>query len=416
MTCWWPRWHSSGRWANCKRYPDLKNYYFSIMKNPLLYLLPALLLVVGCGTEVAEEETPQDLAEIRQLLAEKQTELRTLKSEIADLEGQIETLDPNARKRVLVSTRSVDRTDFNHYVEIQGSIQTDDVVMVSSEMGGRVIDLKVQEGQSVNRGQLIAKLDLESIQKQIAEVETSLDLAREVYERQQRLWEQNIGSELQYLEAQNAVDRLERTLETLQFNYEKSSVYAPISGVVERVIVKEGEMTGPGSPIVQILNTREVMVVADVPENYLRAVQKGEMVDIEIPALNDQRKAKVTEVGRTINPGNRTFNIEVDLDNRNGLLKPNLLATVLINDYSEEDVITVPIELVQQEVGGKSYVFIVGESANGAVAQKVYVETGESYAGEIVIKTGLEGGESLIIEGARGLTNEELITTRQIEE
>lgn len=386
------------------------------MKNPLLYLLPALFIFAACGQEVVEDETPEDLAGIRQLLSEKQTELRNLESEIADLEDQIQELDPSARKRALVSTRTVERSDFNHYVEIQGTVQTDDVVMVSSETGGRIIDLKVQEGQSVNRGQLIAKLDLEAIQKQIVEVETSMELAREVYERQKRLWEQNIGSELQYLEAENNVNRLERTLETLQFQYEKSSVYAPISGVVENVILKSGEMAGPGAPIAQILNTRNVMVVADVPENYLLAVSKGEMVDVEFPALDDQRKARVTEVGRVINPGNRTFNIEIDLDNRNGILKPNLLATVLVNDYSEENVVIVPIELVQQEVGGKSYVFVVGEEDNGEIAKKVYVQTGESYRGEIVITSGLEGGESLIIDGARGLTNSELISTRQIEE
>ncbi|MCB0705438.1 MAG: efflux RND transporter periplasmic adaptor subunit [Saprospiraceae bacterium] len=302
-------------------------------------------------------------------------------------------------------------TQFKHYVEIQGSVQTDDIVTVSSETGGRIIELAVQEGQAVNKGQLIARMDQESIKKQMAEVQISLDLANEVYERQKRLWEQNIGSEIQYLQAENNVNRLKKTLETLEYQFTKSSVYAPISGVVDMLIMKAGENTAPGSPIVQILNTRNVKVVANVPENYIQVVKKGETVAVQFPALDQERNARVSEVGRTINPGNRTFNIEIDLDNGSGLLKPNLLATVLINDYSVSDAIAVPIELVQQEVGGKSFVYVVETKGKDQMARKVYVEPGRSYKGLIVIDSGLEGGETLILQGARGLSDKELITT-----
>ena len=161
----------------------MKKQYSTSMKNPLLYLLPLAFLLGACGQE-ATEETPEDLAGLRQLLAEKQSELRTIQNEIADLQDQISELDPTTRKRALVSVMPVEKAEFNHYVEIQGSVQTDDLVYVSSETGGRIIDLRVEVGDNVSRGQLIAKLDLESIQKQIAEVETSLELAREVYERQ----------------------------------------------------------------------------------------------------------------------------------------------------------------------------------------------------------------------------------------
>ncbi|MCB0640381.1 MAG: efflux RND transporter periplasmic adaptor subunit [Phaeodactylibacter sp.] len=299
--------------------------------------------------------------------------------------------------------------DFKHYVDIQGSVQSDDLIAVSSETGGRIIELKVVEGQAVNKGQLIARLDLEQLKKQIAEVETSLTLAEEVYERQKRLWEQNIGSEIQFLQAQNSKERLEKTLETLQYQLSKSEVYAPISGVVERLISKAGEVTGPGAPIIQILNTNKVKVVADVPENYLTAVRNGQTVTVHFPALDKEVTAPITMVGRTINPGNRTFKIEINMNNPGGLLKPNLLANVQLNDYTSKDAITVPLELVQQEVGGQNYVFVKGDSPDGPIAQKVYVEPGESFEGEIVIKSGLTGDEILILKGARSLTDQALI-------
>ncbi|MBR9922472.1 MAG: efflux RND transporter periplasmic adaptor subunit [Bacteroidetes bacterium] len=382
------------------------------MKNPFLFLLPIALLIASCSASVNSEEGPEDLEGKRTLLETKQSELRELQTEIADLQKEIESLDPSAKERTLITTDTVEPMEFKHFVEIQGSIQTDDIVYVSSETGGRILELNVSEGQNINKGQLIARLDLEQVNKQIAELETSLELAQEVYERQKRLWEQNIGSEIQYLEAENNVKRLEKSLETLEYQYTKSKLYAPISGVVDVVMLKAGEMAGPGSPIVQILNTRNVMVVADVPENYIQSIKKGEQVTVKLPALQEERMARVTEIGRTINAANRTFHVEIDLDNRSGVLKPNLLATVLVNDYTVENAIAVPIELVQQEVGGKSFVYVVGGEGKELYAKKVYVEPGRSYQGDIIIKSGLEGGEVIVIEGARGLTSNELITTR----
>ena len=300
-----------------------------------------------------------------------------------------------------------------HYVDVQGSVQSDDLVNVSSDVGGRILDLKVEEGENVRKGELIANLDTEIINTQIAELNTSLELAVEVFERQKRLWDQNIGSEIQYLQAKNNKERLEKSLETLQVQAGKSKVYAPISGVVQMVITKAGELAGPGTPIIQILNTAKVKVVAEVPENYLKAVNKGEKVTVEFPALQSKKEARVSLIGKTINPSNRSFKIEIDMTNPKDVLKPNLLASVLINDYTEKDVVIVPLELVQQEVGGKSYVFVHAEGEDGPMAKKAYVTMGESYNGEIVITSGLNGDETLIVDGAIGLSDKELIEVKQ---
>lgn len=379
------------------------------MKYLFNLLLFASLFLASCQQA---EQMPTDLEGKKTYLKTKQAELRNLQKEVAKLKAEIEAEDPEAKKekpRTLVTTQMVSKTDFNRYIELQAAIEAEDMVAASSEMGGRIIALNAKEGQFVKRGQLIATIDMETVKKQIAELEKSLELAVDVFERQKRLWDQNIGSEIQFLQAKNNKERLEKSLETAQFQLTKGSVYAPKSGVVEMVIAKNGEMTGPGTPIVQILNTNQVKVAANVPEKFLRNVRKGEMMSIEIPALDMKTKGKVSMLGRTINPANRTFKVEVNLSNPKGLLKPNLLANMLLNDFSAKDVITVPLELVQQEVSGKDYVFIKKDGTEGAMAEKTYVTTGESYDGNIIIKEGLAGGEELIVTGARGLAANALI-------
>ncbi len=377
------------------------------------YLIPLFVLVtfLGACSQSPASETPETLEGKRALLKEKQMELKEVSNQIAQLEKEIAELDPQAtaKARRLVTTGTVQRTDFRHFVEIQGSVQADDYVEVTSETAGRILRLTAKEGDYVRAGQLIGELDLEQLRKQIAEVEKSLELAKTVYERQKRLWEQNIGSEIQYLEAKNGKERLEKSLETLRHQLTKSKVYAPASGVVERELLQAGELAMPGAPILQILNPNKLKVVASVPETYLRAVKRGETVKVNFPALGLEQEARVSLIGTSIDPANRTFEVEADIQNQNGLLKPNLLAVMLIKDEEQKDVVSIPQEMVQQEVSGKDFVYIKGEAEDGPVAQKVYVKTGKSYNGNVVIEKGLEGGEELILEGARGLAENEPI-------
>lgn len=377
------------------------------------YLIPLLALVffLGACGQGPVSEGPASLEEKRALLKDKQAQLKELNSQITQLEKEIAEMDPKSseKARRLVTTAPVGRTDFQHYVEIQGSVKADDYVDVTSETAGRILRLTVDEGDQVRAGQLIAELDLEQLQKQIDEVHKSLELANTVYERQKRLWEKNIGSEIQYLEAKNSKERLEKSLETLKYQLTKSEVHAPAAGVVERVALQAGELAMPGAPIVQILNPRKLKVTAAVPETYLRAVRRGERVRVEFPALNLEQDARVSLIGTSIDPANRTFEVEADIQSENGLLKPNLLAVMYIKDDEQKDVVSIPLEMVQQEVSGKDYVYIKAEGKDGPFAKKVYVKTGESYNGNIVIREGLRGGEELIMQGARGLAENELI-------
>lgn len=385
------------------------------MKN--LLLASTLLLLVACGTApTTDGELPEDLTSLKALLNTKKQEQRTLNQSIEEIESRIAKLDTNIRvSRRLVTTMPVEKKDFKHYVTIQGNVESDDIVYASSETGGRILDLTVDEGHYVKKGALIAKIDLEAINKQIAEVEKSLELAQDVFERQSRLWEQKIGSEMQYLQAKNNKERLEKSLETLEFQLTKGNVYAPIAGAVDMVLLKEGELAGPGAPIVQILNTYNLKVVADAPEDLLTAIKRGDEVEIYFPALDQSQTARVTLLGRKIDPSNRTFKIEMNLNNRSGIYKPNLLAEIKVNDFTEEDVVVIPIELVQQEVGGKDFV-LVSETENGEkLARKVYVETGESDEEEIIINSGLTTEDKLILKGARSTSPNELIEVASTE-
>jgi len=210
----------------------------------ILITLTAILILGSCQSEVA---APSNLEERKALLVEQKKELRALQLSIDTLQEAIYKEEPPKDKpKKTVTTMKLAKEDFKRFSEIQATIQSDDIAMASSETGGRITYIKAKEGQSVKRGQLIARVDMESVNRQIDEIQTSLGLAKDTYDRQKRLWEQNIGSEMQYLQTKNNVDRLEQSLKTLDFQLTKANVYAPISGAIDKVMLKEGEMSSPG--------------------------------------------------------------------------------------------------------------------------------------------------------------------------
>jgi RND family efflux transporter MFP subunit len=299
--------------------------------------------------------------------------------------------------------------DFKHFVEVQGVVIAEDLVQVTSEIPGRIKQLFIKEGDRVTKGQKIAALDLESLGKQLDELQTALELAQTVYDKQKRLWEQNIGSEIQFLEAENGVERLKKSIATLEFQISKGIIFAPRGGVIEQVLLQTGEMAGGGMPIVQILDDNQLKVEGNVPETLLKSVGVGDEVEVEFPILEEKVKGVIRQIGRVIDPSNRTFKIEIDIPNQKWL-KPNLLAFILINDYSELDVLKVPLDLVQQDVSGDRYIMVMEEKGGSHLAVKRVVETGPAFGGEIVVRSGINASEMLIKEGARSLIDGQKIT------
>lgn len=373
------------------------------MKNIL-----ALALLIGfasCSTNGGD-----DLESKKALLSEKKAELQALEQEINLLSKEIKDLEPVRKKPATpVEVLEVNPKDFTRFVEVQGRVEADDFVNVSSEIGGRITSLLVEEGDYVRKGQLLATTDLETVEKQIAEIETQLELANTVYERQKRLWDQNIGSEIQYLEAKTRMEGLEKSLETLESQISKKNIYAPIGGYVDREFLQEGETASPGMPIIQILNTVEIKVTADIQENFLSAIEKGDSVTVRFPALNLSIDETVTQLGRTIDLNNRTFEIQIKTSSRSGQLKPNLLAVIRFKDFQAEDIISVPLDAIHEEVNGNKFVYIVNEESGRFTAKKSYVELGESNVNEVIIASGVRNGDRLITKGSKGISQGELV-------
>jgi len=198
-------------------------------------------------------------------------------------------------------------------------------------------------------------------------------------------------------------------METTKSQLSKENIISPMNGYVDMKFLKSGELAGPGSPIASVINTSSVKAVVDVPENLISSVKKGDRVTVSFPALGTEKNARINMVGRSINPANRTFKIEINLANGNGLLKPNLLSLTKINDNTIKDAVLIPTELVQQDVSGKSFVYVIGEGEEGPYAQKNFVSTGLNYEGKIVIESGITAGDQIISQGARGLAENDYV-------
>ncbi|HPK09070.1 MAG TPA: efflux RND transporter periplasmic adaptor subunit [Saprospiraceae bacterium] len=367
----------------------------SLMKiTTLAYLVLSAVIFVSCKPK-------DELASLKKDLASKKEKLNALQVEIDDLNGKIAALEPEKKiDSIIVAVEDIKPTEFVKYAKLQGTVISDNVYKASSEVGGRILKLLVKEGDYVKRGQLIASIDMDALEKQKEEISTQLSLANTVFERQKNLWDQQIGSELQYLQAKNNKERLEKSIETLNSQLSKRNIYAPFSGYVDQELIKEGEMSAPGAPILVIINNDKLKIKADVPENYLTKVKVGEPVIVSLPALNEEIQSKISLLGRVIDPSNRTFSMEVDLANPRNIYKPNLLAEVEVVEYKKDDAIVIPIDFVMEAVSGDKYVYTVNTTKDGSLAQKSIVTLGEGYQGQIEILSGLKNGDRLITDGS----------------
>ncbi len=381
--------------------------------HPVLWLSIAItLLLTACGGGVGETTSLATAAEIQALLKEKKDQQRLLSQEIAMLEDSLVQLDPSfAPKLPLVIFETLQPQVFEDYTSVQATVLAAETALATPEIPGRILRMNLQEGDLVKKGQLVAVLDVESTETQQAELQTALSLARTVYERQQRLWEQNIGSELQYLEAKNNYERLEKQLDNIGIAARKRNVYAPISGTVDRVLLRSGENAMPGSPILSIISTGNLKVVADAPENLLSKVKVGNQLQVKVSALDLSFRAPIKRIGRTVDAANRTFEVEVAVPAAYlNQLKANLLAEVEVLSFNGKDLLVVSQNNIQQEVNGQRYVFTAQSTDEGIIAKKSYITTSMTYNNKAIIESGLTAGDRIITQGSRGLTDGQAIT------
>ncbi|MEZ5199097.1 MAG: efflux RND transporter periplasmic adaptor subunit [Bacteroidales bacterium] len=362
------------------------------MKKLLAIFVIAIL--ASCSSKV---DKPESVEEIKNQISEYKKQINNLNFKIIELEKELSGKSSDDVKSTTVAVTELSFEPFNHYIEVNGSVEAINAAFISPEINGQIKEIYVKEGDRVGKGQLLIRINSSITENSINEVETSLELAKTVYAKQKQLWDKNIVSEMDYLQAKNNMEALESRLNTLQAQMDMAMIKAPIDGVVDMVNVKDGELAIPGMQLMQIVNLEHLYVNADVSESYLTKVRKGDAVLLEFPSYPDYRMTvPVYRIGNVVKPANRTFKIQLKIQNINNEIKPNVLAKIKINDFSSDKALLIPSIIAKQDLQGK-YVYTV--NPKDMTAKKVYIETGMSYFGKTMVISGLKEGDQVIVEG-----------------
>ena len=367
-----------------------------------IFLLFILTLVLSCDTAVKESQSLTDLKTKKTALIEQMDRLGT---ELKDVEMAISELD-TLKKLMTVTSIKAEVKDFNHYIEVQGTVKADQTIELHAEMGGTVTAILVKEGQNVSKGQILATLDSDVIDNSVLQLNTQLALATTTFERQARLWEQNIGSEIQYLQAKAQKEGLENSMKSLRAQARKMKVIAPFSGIIDQIFAKTGELTSPQMPFLRLVNLNNVYVESEVTETYLKSIKKGTEVLLYFSSIETSIEASISQVGNFINPNNRSFKTRIDLKNLNNELKANLLADIKINDFKATGIV-IPSGLVQKDRNDKTFVYTIEPKENNHKVIKTYVTEAMNYNNLSFISEGLSENSILVDKGARLVNNDE---------
>ncbi|MFC4738641.1 efflux RND transporter periplasmic adaptor subunit [Flavobacterium ponti] len=377
------------------------------MKKIYLILATSLILI-SCGGDkknstasLIEKGTLEQLRAKRTELVAQSDELR---KELELLDKAIGEKDTN-EKLALITTFPAKDTIFNHYVELQATVQTKENLMLNAEYGGILQQVYVTEGQKVSKGQTLARIDDGGLSSQLAQMETQAALAKTTFERQQNLWNQKIGSEIQFLQAKTNYNAQLKSLAQMKAQIAKTVIRAPFSGTIDEIATDRGSVVGPGTPVMRIVSLGNMYLEAEVPEKNIGSIKKGSDVIVDFPVLGETLNTKVTQASNYINPENRSFTIQVAVPNKNGKIKPNLSSKIQIKDYSNPKAITVPTSIISENADGEQFLYIAqNPDKNGnAIAKRVIVKVGLSQGELVEIVDGIKDGDLIISEGARSV-------------
>jgi membrane fusion protein (multidrug efflux system) len=376
--------------------------------NKVLIGIFGLALLGACSGE------PKTLKEKKAKLQALQEKQKAHQEKINKLKAAINQLDTTSKKQdfQLVRLDSVRKGNFKHYVKLRGKAKTDNNVSVSPKRSGRINRIYCEEGDQVKQGEKLVQLDRETIQRNIDQIKTNLAHARNLYKRQKNLWEQEIGSEVKYLNAKNRVENLEKELSTAKSRLANTSITAPINGKVDAIFMNPGEMASPASPLLRIVNLRKMKVVASPAERYLDDIRPNDSVKISFPKLGIKRTRPVSHVSSFIDPDTRTFEVNIKIQNKQGLIRPNVLATIRFSDYTNQDCVIIPTKLLQSS-NGENYLFTAKNKNGKYRAHKTPIKTGRSYQGMTEILEGLKPNQLLITDGFRSVSDREIVKTPQ---
>jgi len=379
------------------------------MKNiATVIIVSAVFVLASCGSKSGNA----DLTEKKAKLEELKKQQSAINDQVVKLETEIGKLDPSTIQKEnerLVSVMPLSITAFAHYIDLQGKVEAVNIAYVTPRgQGGQVKELYVRKGDAVKKGQILLKLDDLVIKRQIDQLQTQLSFAKDLYQRQQNLWKENIGTEVQLLSAKNQVDNIEKQISIVKEQQSFTSVYAEMDGVLDDVNVKVGEIF-MGAGQIKLINTSDLKVTAQVPENYLEKVKVGTSLKVILPDINRTTDAVIRVAGKLIDPLSRSFYIEAKLPADN-IFRPNQVAQVKILDYSNANALTIPVNTLQTDDKGK-FVMVSAKENGKTVAHKKPVVAGELYGDKIEIKSGLQAGDLLITEGYQSVYDGQTITT-----
>jgi len=373
------------------------------MTTKIFPLLIASALFVSCGDKENNQTVDQLIA------AKNNTELQarkaTIQADLAKIDAALATLNVK-KEEALVSVMTLKDTLFNHYLDIQGSVNTKENILIQPEMPGTLVVLNAKAGQHVSKGQILARVDDGGSSQQVASLETQYQLAKTTFERQKNLWNQKIGSEIQYLQAQTQMLSLQRSVAQAKAMLAKTVIRAPFSGTIDEVFVERGQVVSAGAQgLMRIVNLNNMYVSTSVPESYIGKLKVGTEVDVFLTSLNKNYKGKVRQVGNFINPNNRSFGIEVSIPNPENLLRPNQVAKLKVIDYTAKNAIVVPTNVIQEDGEGNKFVFVaINSNGKTATAKKVLVSTGKSSDNVTEILTGLSANDIIVTEGVNTIS------------
>ena len=369
-----------------------------------IFFIGLLSLGMSCNTAATEPKSLTDLKIKKTALLDQ---LNEISNELKSVESAISSLDTLKRLMTVTSFKAEEK-EFNHYIEVQGIVKADKTIGLRAEMGGTITAILIKQGQRVSKGQILATLESSVIDNSVLQLTTQLNLATTTYERQARLWDQKIGSEIQFLQSKAQKEGLENSLNSLKAQAYKMKIIAPFSGIIDQVFAKTGELISPQTPFLRLVNLDNVYIESEITETYLKAITKGTKALVHFNSINTTIEASITQVGNFINPNNRSFKTRIDIKNTNNDLKANLLANIKINDFNASGIV-IPSKVIQKDRNGKTFVYTLeAEEANYKVI-KTFVKDSNSYNNFSYISEGLNSKSTLVDKGARLVKNGDIV-------
>ena len=385
----------------------------------IIHALCTIALIIACSGDQSETTSnlinAKDLNGLKTKKEEKLKILNALKAELNQINAAISDLDPS-EKLPLISIFEVKPENFDHYIEIQANIKTRQNLMLYPEYNGILKKVYVEEGQKVKKGKILAKIDDAGLKNQLEQLQIQTNLSKITYERTKRLWDQNIGSEMNLLQAKTKYESQLKTIAQLNKQLQRTQILAPFSGTIDEIVANTGANLMPGqTPVMRIVNLKKMYTEASVPERYIEQIKKGTSAIVKIPMLDREYQTTVRQTGNFINPNNRSFRVETLLPNPDEMIKPNLNCKLKINDYSNPEALMIPLRIIKENARGEKYVFKLKLDGKDQVylTKQVFLQLGKNSMDKIEVLEGIQAGDLLVDEGAIIVENNQRVKNIQ---